>query len=71
MTLSDNAGDRWEGGGVAPGQACELSSLCHRYIPFFLILFMYFSGCFTTSKVESHMPGPALSLMVPSGLYYW
>ncbi|XP_008834590.1 ceroid-lipofuscinosis neuronal protein 6 [Nannospalax galili] len=41
------------------------------YIPFFLILFMYFSGCFTTSKAESHMPGPALLLVGPSGLYYW
>lgn len=56
---------------MTPGQACKLSPLCHRYIPFFLILFMYFSGCFTTSKAESHMPGPALLLVVPSGLYYW
>lgn len=44
---------------------------CMWYIPFFLILFMYFSGCFTTCKAESHMPGPALLLVVPSGLYYW
>ncbi|ERE90823.1 ceroid-lipofuscinosis neuronal protein 6 [Cricetulus griseus] len=41
------------------------------YIPFFLILFMYYSGCFTTFKAESHMPGPALLLVVPSGLYDW
>ncbi|XP_062946674.1 ceroid-lipofuscinosis neuronal protein 6 isoform X2 [Cynocephalus volans] len=41
------------------------------YVPFFLILFMYFSGCFTASKAKSSMPGPALLLMVPSGLYYW
>ncbi|XP_060150048.1 ceroid-lipofuscinosis neuronal protein 6 isoform X1 [Globicephala melas] len=41
------------------------------YIPFFLILFMYFSGCFTPTKAESSMPGPALPLVVPSGLYYW
>ncbi|XP_035114910.1 ceroid-lipofuscinosis neuronal protein 6 isoform X3 [Callithrix jacchus] len=41
------------------------------YIPFFLILFMYFSGCFTASKAESLMPGPALLLVAPSGLYYW
>ncbi|XP_033295836.1 uncharacterized protein LOC101269482 isoform X3 [Orcinus orca] len=40
------------------------------YIPFFLILFMYFSGCFTPTKAESSMPGPALPLVVPSGLYY-
>lgn len=44
---------------------------CCRYIPFFLILFMYFSGCFTPTKAESSMPGPALPLVVPSGLYYW
>uniref|UniRef100_A0A8B9YH88 CLN6 transmembrane ER protein n=1 Tax=Bos mutus grunniens TaxID=30521 RepID=A0A8B9YH88_BOSMU len=41
------------------------------YIPFFLILFMYFSGCFTPTKAESSMPGAALLLVVPSGLYYW
>ncbi|PNI74188.1 CLN6 isoform 16 [Pan troglodytes] len=44
---------------------------CMWYIPFFLILFMYFSGCFTASKAESLMPGPALLLVAPSGLYYW
>ncbi|GAB1294326.1 Ceroid-lipofuscinosis, neuronal 6 [Apodemus speciosus] len=43
---------------------------CMWYIPFFLILFMYFSGCFTTAKAESRTPGPALLLVVPSGLYY-
>uniref|UniRef100_A0A8C3WSM5 CLN6 transmembrane ER protein n=1 Tax=Catagonus wagneri TaxID=51154 RepID=A0A8C3WSM5_9CETA len=41
------------------------------YIPFFLILFMYFSGCFTPTKAESAMPGAALLLVAPSGLYYW
>uniref|UniRef100_A0AAA9TZ83 CLN6 transmembrane ER protein n=1 Tax=Bos taurus TaxID=9913 RepID=A0AAA9TZ83_BOVIN len=41
------------------------------YIPFFLILFMYFSSCFTPTKAESSMPGAALLLVVPSGLYYW
>ncbi|XP_024894509.1 ceroid-lipofuscinosis neuronal protein 6 [Pteropus alecto] len=41
------------------------------YIPFFLILFMYFSGCFTPTKADSSMPGAALLLVVPSGLYYW
>ncbi|XP_058397918.1 ceroid-lipofuscinosis neuronal protein 6 isoform X2 [Diceros bicornis minor] len=44
---------------------------CMWYIPFFLILFMYFSGCFTPTKAESSMPGAALLLVVPSGLYYW
>ncbi|XP_004855642.1 ceroid-lipofuscinosis neuronal protein 6 isoform X2 [Heterocephalus glaber] len=41
------------------------------YIPFFLILVMYFSGCFTASKAQSVMPRPALLLVAPSGLYYW
>ncbi|XP_076984447.1 ceroid-lipofuscinosis neuronal protein 6 isoform X3 [Tamandua tetradactyla] len=43
---------------------------CMWYIPFFLILFMYFTGCFTPAKTESSMPGAALLLVVPSGLYY-
>ncbi|XP_044774227.1 ceroid-lipofuscinosis neuronal protein 6 [Neomonachus schauinslandi] len=41
------------------------------YVPFFLILFIYFSGCFTPAKAESSMPGAALLLVMPSGLYYW
>ncbi|XP_069622520.1 ceroid-lipofuscinosis neuronal protein 6 [Ranitomeya imitator] len=41
------------------------------YIPFFLILFIYFSGCFTTVKRESEMPLSAWSLLLPSSLYYW
>ncbi|KAF6351626.1 hypothetical protein mRhiFer1_010139 [Rhinolophus ferrumequinum] len=41
------------------------------YFPFFLILFMYFSGCFTPTQAKSSMPGAALLLVVPSGLYYW
>uniref|UniRef100_A0ABI8ADZ0 CLN6 transmembrane ER protein n=2 Tax=Felinae TaxID=338152 RepID=A0ABI8ADZ0_FELCA len=41
------------------------------YIPFFLILFIYFSGCFTPTKAESSAPGVALLLVMPSGLYYW
>ncbi|XP_074150824.1 ceroid-lipofuscinosis neuronal protein 6 [Sminthopsis crassicaudata] len=44
---------------------------CLWYIPFFLILFMYFSGCFTTAKKESRMPRSALLLLGPSSLYYW
>ncbi|XP_036700684.1 ceroid-lipofuscinosis neuronal protein 6 isoform X2 [Balaenoptera musculus] len=28
-------------------------------------------GCFTPTKAESSMPGAALLLVVPSGLYYW
>ncbi|XP_068814618.1 ceroid-lipofuscinosis neuronal protein 6 isoform X1 [Struthio camelus] len=41
------------------------------YIPFFLILFIYFTGCFTPVEEESRMPLAALLLMGPSSLYYW
>ncbi|XP_040425430.1 ceroid-lipofuscinosis neuronal protein 6 isoform X3 [Cygnus olor] len=41
------------------------------YIPFFLILFIYFTGCFTPVEDESRMPVAALLLMGPSSLYYW
>ncbi|XP_075287712.1 ceroid-lipofuscinosis neuronal protein 6 isoform X2 [Opisthocomus hoazin] len=40
------------------------------YIPFFLILFIYFTGCFTPVEEESRMPVAALLLMGPSSLYY-
>uniref|UniRef100_A0A2K5E2E9 CLN6 transmembrane ER protein n=1 Tax=Aotus nancymaae TaxID=37293 RepID=A0A2K5E2E9_AOTNA len=59
------------GAAGGPGAQLGASFLQARYIPFFLILFMYFSGCFTASKAESLMPGPALFLVAPSGLYYW
>uniref|UniRef100_A0A4X1T619 CLN6 transmembrane ER protein n=1 Tax=Sus scrofa TaxID=9823 RepID=A0A4X1T619_PIG len=58
------------GAAGGPGAQPGASFLQARYIPFFLILFMYFSGCFTPTKTESVMPG-ALLLVVPSGLYYW
>ncbi|XP_029814630.1 ceroid-lipofuscinosis neuronal protein 6 [Manacus vitellinus] len=41
------------------------------YIPFFLILFIYFTGCFTPVAEESRMPVAALLLVGPSSLYYW
>ncbi|KAM4893576.1 ceroid-lipofuscinosis neuronal protein 6 [Sylvia borin] len=41
------------------------------YIPFFLILFIYFSGCFTPAAQQSRMPLAALLLVGPSSLYYW
>ncbi|XP_066557309.1 ceroid-lipofuscinosis neuronal protein 6 homolog isoform X1 [Amia ocellicauda] len=41
------------------------------YVPFFLILFLYFTGCFTHIKEEKKMPASAWLLVVPSGLYYW
>ncbi|XP_061855966.1 ceroid-lipofuscinosis neuronal protein 6 isoform X3 [Colius striatus] len=40
------------------------------YIPFFLILFIYFTGCFTPVEEESRMPVAALLLVGPSSLYY-
>ncbi|XP_038623168.1 ceroid-lipofuscinosis neuronal protein 6 isoform X2 [Tachyglossus aculeatus] len=41
------------------------------YIPFFLLLFMYFTGCFTPVREDSWMPGAAVLLVGPSSLYYW
>ncbi|NWY35409.1 CLN6 protein, partial [Pheucticus melanocephalus] len=41
------------------------------YIPFFLILFIYFTGCFTPAAEQSRMPLAALLLVGPSSLYYW
>ncbi|KAM4619197.1 ceroid-lipofuscinosis neuronal protein 6 homolog [Polymixia lowei] len=40
------------------------------YIPLFLILFLYFSGCFT-HITEERMPLAAWLLLGPSALYYW
>ncbi|NWZ86594.1 CLN6 protein, partial [Poecile atricapillus] len=42
-----------------------------RYIPFFLILFIYFTGCFTPAARRGRMPLAALLLVGPSSLYYW
>ncbi|XP_060031665.1 ceroid-lipofuscinosis neuronal protein 6 isoform X3 [Erinaceus europaeus] len=41
------------------------------YTPFFLILFLYFSSCFTPHAAPSPVPRRALLLVPPSGLYYW
>ncbi|XP_032606153.3 ceroid-lipofuscinosis neuronal protein 6 isoform X1 [Taeniopygia guttata] len=40
------------------------------YIPFFLILFIYFTGCFTPAARRGRMPLAALLLVGPSSLYY-
>lgn len=48
-----------------------MMGFCMWYIPFFLILFMYFSDCFTPAAAPRSVPGAALLLVVPSGLYYW
>ncbi|XP_064422015.1 ceroid-lipofuscinosis neuronal protein 6 homolog isoform X1 [Latimeria chalumnae] len=41
------------------------------YIPFYLIFFLYFTGCFTPIKEDNKMPLSAWLLLGPSGLYYW
>ncbi|XP_067327482.1 ceroid-lipofuscinosis neuronal protein 6 [Anolis sagrei] len=42
------------------------------YIPFFLILCIYFSGCFIPCKEEQQrIPLAAILLIGPSSLYYW
>lgn len=42
-----------------------------RYIPFFIILTLYFSGCFTKAKKQESMPVSGWLLLGPSALYYW
>uniref|UniRef100_A0A673L576 Ceroid-lipofuscinosis neuronal protein 6 homolog n=1 Tax=Sinocyclocheilus rhinocerous TaxID=307959 RepID=A0A673L576_9TELE len=44
---------------------------CMWYAPLFLILFLYFTGCFTVVKAQKTMPISAWLLLGPSGLYYW
>uniref|UniRef100_A0A1A8SAR9 Ceroid-lipofuscinosis, neuronal 6a n=1 Tax=Nothobranchius rachovii TaxID=451742 RepID=A0A1A8SAR9_9TELE len=41
------------------------------YIPFFIILFIYFSGCFSSSEEQRKMPVSGWLLLGPSALYYW
>ncbi|XDV18238.1 hypothetical protein PO909_023976 [Leuciscus waleckii] len=43
---------------------------CMWYVPFFLILFLYFTGCFTQVKDEK-MPYSGWLLLGPSAVYYW
>uniref|UniRef100_A0A8C2JLE3 CLN6 transmembrane ER protein b n=1 Tax=Cyprinus carpio TaxID=7962 RepID=A0A8C2JLE3_CYPCA len=40
-------------------------------VPLFLILFLYFTGCFSIVQAEQTMPISAWLLLTPSGLYYW
>lgn len=40
------------------------------YIPFFIILVIYFCGCFTESR-EQKLPVSGWLLLGPSALYYW
>ncbi|KAJ3593736.1 hypothetical protein NHX12_006070 [Muraenolepis orangiensis] len=41
------------------------------YIPYFLILFLYFIGCFTPTKGQRGIPVSGWLLLGPSALYYW
>ncbi|XP_046890357.1 ceroid-lipofuscinosis neuronal protein 6 [Hypomesus transpacificus] len=41
------------------------------YVPFFLILFLYFTGCFSLVSEERRMPPEAWAMLGPSALYYW
>ncbi|KAA0724720.1 Ceroid-lipofuscinosis neuronal protein 6 -like protein [Triplophysa tibetana] len=42
---------------------------CMWYVPLFIILFLYFTGCFTFVKDERQMSTSAWLLLGPSGLY--
>lgn len=41
------------------------------YIPFFVILVIYFSGCFSRSQEAAALPVSGWLLLGPSALYYW
>uniref|UniRef100_A0A3Q4HTZ2 CLN6 transmembrane ER protein a n=1 Tax=Neolamprologus brichardi TaxID=32507 RepID=A0A3Q4HTZ2_NEOBR len=41
------------------------------YIPFFIILFIYFSGCFSSGEEQKKVPLAGWLLLGPSALYYW
>uniref|UniRef100_A0A3B3D9C1 CLN6 transmembrane ER protein a n=1 Tax=Oryzias melastigma TaxID=30732 RepID=A0A3B3D9C1_ORYME len=53
------------------GIVCLSVSLSFRYIPFFIILFIYFSGCFCSFQEERRITVPGWLLLGPSALYYW
>lgn len=42
-----------------------------RYIPFFVILLIYFSGCFSNMEDQKKIPLSGWLLLGPSSLYYW
>ncbi|XP_063768123.1 ceroid-lipofuscinosis neuronal protein 6 homolog [Eleginops maclovinus] len=39
--------------------------------PFFLVIFLFFSGCFCHRTQEDKMPLAAWMLLIPSAAYYW
>ena len=53
-------------------QWSSLSSLCLlRFVPLFLVLFLFFSGCFSPSRREEKMTAAGWTLLVPNAAYYW
>lgn len=50
--------------------SCGYSFSC-RYVPLFLVLFLFFSGCFSHRKQEEKTPAAAWMLLVPNAAYYW
>uniref|UniRef100_A0A3B3ZQ77 Uncharacterized protein n=1 Tax=Periophthalmus magnuspinnatus TaxID=409849 RepID=A0A3B3ZQ77_9GOBI len=40
-------------------------------VPYFLVLFLYFGGCFCHKKQQQKMPRAAWILMLPNALYIW
>uniref|UniRef100_A0A8C2WZA6 CLN6 transmembrane ER protein n=1 Tax=Cyclopterus lumpus TaxID=8103 RepID=A0A8C2WZA6_CYCLU len=41
------------------------------FVPLFLVLFLFFGGCFRHRRQEDRMPAAAWLLLVPSAAYYW
>ncbi|KAM8751150.1 ceroid-lipofuscinosis neuronal protein 6 homolog [Acanthopagrus schlegelii] len=41
------------------------------YVPLFLVLFLFFSGCFRHRKQEEKTPAAAWMLLIPNAAYYW
>uniref|UniRef100_A0A3Q3XEA2 Uncharacterized protein n=1 Tax=Mola mola TaxID=94237 RepID=A0A3Q3XEA2_MOLML len=56
---------------MVTGRSPLKSSLSCRYLPLFLVLFLFFSGCFSHGKQEAKMPAAAWMLLVPTAAYYW
>lgn len=62
------------GGRGAGLKTLHLSSLCSvpcRYLPLFLALLLFFSGCFCQREQRGKMPPAAWMLLVPNAAYYW
>ncbi|XP_030580587.1 ceroid-lipofuscinosis neuronal protein 6 homolog [Archocentrus centrarchus] len=41
------------------------------YVPFFLVLVLFFSGCFSPREQQDKMPLSAWMLLAPNAAYYW